>query len=125
MEGNTGIRVITAGDSAIIAGTPGVPLLRTPDDVVDLLSAGTGGLARSVLLYAENLPEHFFDLSSGEAGAILQKLRNYHVRLAVVAPEGTVRMSRMFGVMAREESRGGEFRLFEDEESAVAWLAAD
>jgi hypothetical protein len=125
MENEDRIREITAGNRMVIAGTPGVPMLRTPDDVVDLLSAGTGGLARSVLLYAENLQELFFDLSSGEAGDILQKLRNYHVRLAVVAPEGKVRMSRKFGEMAREESRGGDFHLFEDEESAVAWLAAE
>lgn len=125
MEDNTGIRVITAGDQAIIAGTPGVRLLNRADDVLDLVGAGYEHRARALLLYAENLPEHFFDLSSGEAGALLQKLRNYHLRLAVVAPAESVPMSKMFEVMAREESRGGDFRLFEDEESAVAWLAAD
>jgi hypothetical protein len=34
------------------------------------------------VLYSENLPPAFFDLSSGVAGAILQKLRNYKIRLA-------------------------------------------
>lgn len=124
MENESSIRIITAGDRAIIAGTSGVSMIRKTDDVLDLLSAGFEHNARSVLLYAENLPERFFDLSSGEAGAILQKLRNYHVRLAIVAPEGSVRVSKMFREMAREESRGGDFRLFEDEASAVEWLTS-
>jgi uncharacterized protein DUF4180 len=124
MEDNASIRVITAGDRTVIAGTPGTPLLSTPDDVVDLIGAALENGAWSLLLYAENLSERFFDLSSGEAGAILQKLRNYHMRLAVVALGGSARMSRMFGEMAREESRGSDFRLFEDEASALAWLAA-
>jgi hypothetical protein len=117
------IRVLDVGGKKVIAGTPGVRLLEGPDDVIDLLGAGFEHGARSLLLYAENLPEHFFDLSSGQAGAILQKLRNYHVRLAVVAPQDSVRVSRMFREMAREESRGGDFRLFDDEPSAQEWLA--
>ena len=49
----------------------------------------------------ENLTPAFFDLSSGEAGAILQKLRNYGIRLAVVCPPGRVLMSSRFGEMGR------------------------
>lgn len=41
--------------------------------------------AGSALLYAPNLTAKF-DLSSREAGAILQKLRDYRIRLAVVCP---------------------------------------
>ena len=44
------------------------------------------------LLYASDLT-NFFDLSSGEAGAILQKLRTYGVLLAV--------LSRRFGGFER------------------------
>jgi hypothetical protein len=36
--------------------------------------------AGSALLYSPNLTERFFGLSSGEAGAILEKLRNYRLR---------------------------------------------
>ncbi len=43
------------------------------------------------LLYAANLTRGFFDLSSEEAGAILQQLRNYGIRLAVVCVPGTAR----------------------------------
>ena len=123
MEDDANTRVITAGSRKVIAGTPNAPLLRTADDVVELIGLCMEHSARAVLLHDENMPEHFFDLSSGEAGAILQKLRNYHIRLALVAPDGSVLMTGKFREMALEEGRGSDFRLFEDEASAVFWLA--
>jgi hypothetical protein len=115
---------IAAGGRTTVAGEPGERLLRSPDDIVDVIGACFEHGAQSVLLYAENLPDRFFDLSSGEAGAILQKMRNYHLRLAIVAPEGTVRLTDRFREMALEESRGNDFRVFGDEASAQEWLAA-
>ncbi len=117
------ISIETRDNQRIVEGPPGARLLRTPDDVVKILEACFESHTRSVLLYAENLTEHFFDLSSGEAGALLQKLRNYRVRLALVLPEGGVRLSSMFPQMVLEESRSGYFRIFEDRGLAEAWLA--
>lgn len=73
------------------------------------------------LLYASNLSAGFFDLSSGEAGAILQRLRNYGVRLAVVCPPGSVQFSR-FGEMVAEERRRPDFGVFETRDAACEWL---
>src|SRR5436190_3626675 len=101
------ISVTTIGDHAIIEGTPGARLLQSADDIVDLIGLSFEYGTRSVLLYADNLTEHFFDLSSGDAGVILQKLRNYHLRLAVVLPPGGVHQSTMFRQMAQEESKAG------------------
>ena len=64
------------------------------------------------------------DLSSGEAGEILQKLRNYRLRLAVVCPPGIVALSRRFEEQMVEERRDPHFGLFESREQALAWLAA-
>ena len=61
--------------------------------------------------------------SSGEAGAILQKLRTYRIRLAVVCPPDGARLSSRFGEMAVEEKRTGNFGLFESASEAQAWLA--
>jgi hypothetical protein len=87
--------------------------------IEDCLSSGV----RAALLHADNLPRRFFDLSSGQAGVILQKLRAYRVRLAVVAPADRVIPSPRFGEMAAEERRSGQFALFETREAAAAWLA--
>src|SRR6476469_10023636 len=98
--------------------------MQSPEDSVEVVSACFEHKVGAVLLYAENLTGGFFDLSSGEAGIILQKLRNYHVKLAVVAPIGKVRQSTMFVQMAKEESRVGDFRICEDRATAEAWLLA-
>ena len=55
-------------------------------------------------------------------GEVLQKLRNYRVRLAVVCPPGTVRFSSRFGEMLAEERRLPHFGVFDTRDEAVAWL---
>jgi hypothetical protein len=77
-----------------------------------------------VLLYAENFTERFFDLASGEAGEILQKFRNYRIKVAAVLPANRARQGR-FGEMVAEENRGVYFRVFEESDAAKAWLTQD
>ncbi len=101
---------------------PGTRYLADADDVGRLLEDCFSTGARTALLHAENLPRKFFDLSSGQAGLILQKLRSYHVRLAVVAPKERVVTSHRFNEMAAEERRSGQFALFETRDAAAAWL---
>ena len=101
---------------------PGMRYLADADDVGRLIEDCVSAGSRTALLYADNLPGKFFDLSSGQAGTILQKLRTYRVRLAVVAPKERVIPSLRFHEMAREERRSGQFALFETREAAAAWL---
>ena len=54
-----------------IEGHPGEPLIESADDVITLIEAAY--TVNRFLLYPENLPANFFDLSSREAGAVLQK----------------------------------------------------
>lgn len=60
--------------------------------------------------------------ASGKAGAILQKLENYRIRLAVVCPPGSVVFSSRFGEMLADERRGTHFGVFEDRQAASDWL---
>jgi hypothetical protein len=114
---------VEVGSATVAEGRPDVPLMAGADDAVRLLEACFSAGARAALLYAENLPAAFFDLSTGQAGAILQKLRTYGVRLAVVSPPGRVRTSARFGEMVAEESRGPYFGLFDTRDAACEWLA--
>jgi hypothetical protein len=117
---------LTIGEVAgvrFLEGPPDLPLMRSTEDATLLVEACFSHRARAALLYAPNLTEKFFDLSSGEAGAILQKLRNYRIRLAVVCPPGTVHFSSRFGEMAAEESRTGYFQVFESGRAAREWLS--
>jgi hypothetical protein len=101
---------------------PGTRYLADADDVSRLLEDCFSAGARTALLHADNLPRKFFDLSSGQAGIILQKLRSYRVRLAVVAPKERVVTSHRFNEMAAEERRSGQFAMFETRDAAAAWL---
>jgi hypothetical protein len=74
-----------------------------------------------VLLPAASLPPAFFDVSSGDAGEILQKLRNYRMRVAVLRDASVAPSTRFHELMA-DERRHGFFGLFESEAEAVAWL---
>jgi Domain of unknown function (DUF4180) len=101
---------------------PGTRYLADANDVGRLIEDCVSSGARTALLYPENLPGKFFDLSSGEAGVILQKLRTYRVRLAVVAPKERVVPGPRFKEMAAEERRSGQFAVFETRDAAAAWL---
>jgi len=104
-----------------VEGPPGRPLMRSVEDAGLVVEACFSAGVDSALLYAPNLTGRFFDLSSGEAGAILQKLRTYRIRVAVVCPPGSVRFSSRFNEMMAEES-GEHFRLFESVPVAREWL---
>jgi hypothetical protein len=119
------IQPIADGNHAVLEGPPAAPLLRAADDVVALINACFEHGIRAVLLYPENLTPRFFDLSSGDAGTILQKLRNYRIRLAVVEAPGTPPHSQPFQALMLEENRGNDFRIFADRGAALAWLLAD
>jgi hypothetical protein len=104
---------------------PREALMRRVDDAGLVIEGCYSNGMDAALLYAENLTANFFDLSSGEAGAILQKLRTYRIRIAVVYSPESVRFSSRFGEMAAEEGRSGYFRLFESGEAAREWLSRD
>ena len=118
------LTLVDEGGVAAIEGPPGRPVLATAAAVDRLLEACFAAQCDAALLYAENLPPAFFDLSSGDAGVVLQKLRNYGVRLAVVRNDGTDGTSARFGELAAEERMRSDFGVFASRTEARAWLAA-
>ncbi|HMQ29398.1 MAG TPA: GNAT family N-acetyltransferase [Chloroflexaceae bacterium] len=106
-----------------LEGEPAQPYLATAEDARRLVEACWSSGAGAALLYPPNLTPGFFDLSTGEAGAILQKLQNYRIRLAVVCPPGDVPMSSRFRELLAEAQGGRDFGLFPTREAARAWLA--
>lgn len=106
-----------------IEGPAGAPWLADVRDAARVIEACLSSDIDAALLYAPNLTPAFFDLSSREAGEILQKLRNYRIRLAVACPSGTVAFSSRFGDMLAEERRGRFFGVFDTRGEALEWLA--
>lgn len=108
---------------SLIEGAPGKPLMERADDVSAVLESCFEHGVHALLLYPENLTPHFFDLSSGEAGTILQKLRTYGIRLAIVRSP-TLQLSLRFSELLADEQRGPYFRMFSERAAAQEWLCA-
>ncbi len=106
----------------MIEGPCDQPWLRSAADWKTVVEACASARSQDALLHPANLPPEFWDLSSGIAGECLQKWRNYRIRVAVLAPPGSVTPSSRFGEMLAEESRKGAFRMFETRDSAIQWL---
>jgi hypothetical protein len=104
-----------------LEGPPGRPLLARPNDVLDAIG-NAGGQVHGLLLYAQNLPPGFVDLSTGTAGALLLALQTYRVRLAVVLDLAATPHSTYFADMVREANRGRDVRFFPDRAAALAWI---
>src|ERR1035441_643410 len=83
------LKVAEEAGTRFMEGPPGQHIMRSIEDAGVVVEACFSNNVGAALLYAANLPEKFFDLSSGQAGAILQKLRNYRIRVAVVDRKST------------------------------------
>jgi hypothetical protein len=112
------VGLIEENGVGVVEGTPGQALMRRPQDATLVLEACLSAHVRTALLYPENLTARFFDLSSGEAGEILDKLRRFQVRVAIVCAPGAVIFSSRF-----KEILSDDLRLFDTREAARAWLS--
>ncbi len=89
-------------------------------DATDLVGNAGFQAADVVLLAADALPEEFFDLSTGLAGAVLQKFSNYRLRLAIIG-DFKGRGSESLQAFIRESNRGGLVTFARDR---AEWLRA-
>ena len=119
----SGLTRVEEAAVAFLEGVPDQRLLSMPGDANRIIEACFSHHTRNVMLYASNMTDGFFDVSSGHAGDILQRLRNYGIRLCVVCPPGSVRFSTRFEALMNDERRHGFFAVFEARAEAVAWLA--
>jgi uncharacterized protein DUF4180 len=115
-----GVRVVEENGVRVVEGEPGRGFLSRVEDASRIVEACLSARARSALLYSDNLPDRFFDLSSGQAGEILQKLRTYRMRLAVVCAPGAVRFSSRFAELVSAERQ--HFGVFDTRQAAREWL---
>lgn len=92
-------------------------------DALDLIGICGEHVTHRLLLHEENLSEDFFNLKTGLAGAVLQKLINYWVKTAAVLPPERANAGR-FGEMVLEANRSSQhFHVFADRQAAADWLA--
>lgn len=119
-----GIRPLSISGERTLSACFEAPFLSAdPFDPAAVVVACIESGARSLLFDQGTLPPEFFDLSTGMAGALVQRLTTYGIRMAAVVPNPSIH-SRPFQDFAREASTGRQFRFFSDREQAVEWLAA-
>jgi Domain of unknown function (DUF4180) len=99
------LAVVEENGIRVVEGRPGQQLMLRSQDINGVLGACLSAGISGALLYRENLTDRFFDVSSAQAGEVLQKLRNYGVRLAVVCSPDTVQFSSRFAELLAAERR--------------------
>jgi hypothetical protein len=93
--------------------------IRRPADVLEWVATG----AHALLVEAHHLPPEFFDLKTGFAGELLQKLENYGIRVAGVFPTEDGYTERFREFLSEARRRGSTFRAFAARADAERWLA--
>ncbi|MGA9397314.1 MAG: DUF4180 domain-containing protein [Anaerolineaceae bacterium] len=93
------------------------------EDALELVGFCGENETDRLLMYRENLPEEFFDLSTGLAGKILLKFSNYRIILAAVITHDRIGDGRFYE-MVRETNRGREFRVFNSRPDAINWFSS-
>jgi Domain of unknown function (DUF4180) len=84
-------------------------LIANADDARDLLMRSRR--ADWIAVHEKNIAPAFFDLRSGVAGDVLQKLVNYHSRLIVIGDIGRyTAKSEALAALVRESNRGRDVR---------------
>lgn len=92
--------------------------LRDADDAIVVLSGGMPACIFTV----EDLPDHFFELSNGSAGEMMQKFANYSFQIAFVLPHDHNLGQRVIELI-RDHRNHSCIRFFVSEDDAQSWLS--
>jgi len=114
-----------AGHRALVLSPTG-PLLRSEDDARDLIQETFGTDIRLAVVPVERLDPGFFDLRTGVAGAFVQKLVQYQLRLVVLGDiSAQTAASDALGDWVREVNRGRDILFVDDLGALEARLNAE
>ncbi|MCD6336924.1 MAG: DUF4180 domain-containing protein [Candidatus Marinimicrobia bacterium] len=95
--------------------------IKTVQDALDLLEDADHQGARKIMIKKEHLHDDFFDLKTGIAGEILQKIINYYKQLAVVGDFSGLRKKSWLDFM-HECNKTGQIFFVESTDDAVKYL---
>ena len=111
------LNVVEVGGAKVAELEAGIVV--TERDATDLVGNAAYLGAGYVLLRAEQLAPEFFDLSSGLAGAVMQKFANYRVGLVIVGYD-VGRASESLLALMTESNRGRSVWFVVDRDEALA-----
>lgn len=96
-------------------------IIADENDILDLIVFCGENETHRILFHYENLSPDFFDLKTGLAGLLFQKLANYHLQAAVLVSLEKIQNPRVKELIY-ECNRGHQIRFYEDKSLAEAWL---
>lgn len=108
-----------SGDHRIIIASEAGIAVRSAKGISDVIGACFG--AAGIVLVEEDLGPAFFDLRTGLAGELLQKLVNYRLRAAIIVPHPEAHGER-FRELAYEHRSHDTVRFVASRAEADAWL---
>lgn len=123
MDNTMNFALITQNDIRLVYCQPGT-LIRTYEDIVDLLALCGENLTDRILIGQENLPEEFYNLRTGLAGSILGKFSTYRILAGFHIPPEKMIAGR-FGEMVLELNRGREIHFSANQDELIRWLTTD
>lgn len=95
--------------------------IRSEQDALNLVALCGEHETNLLMLHSEAIPDDFFQLKTGVAGKVMQKLNNCCIRVAAVVP-GERFVKGKIKDMVKEANRGNRFGVFSDKEEAAKWL---
>jgi hypothetical protein len=102
----------------IVASEEGIEI-RAFEDIIDVVGAAYD--AEGLILTVDDVDPAFFDLHTGWAGELFQKVTNYGLRLAFILPDPAAHGPR-WRDLAFEHANHNVIRFFPDHTTAEAWL---
>jgi hypothetical protein len=112
--------VVEYGNQKIIQLLGAGRMLGSERDAVDLIAVCMENDTNLLLIAGERIPDAFLRLSTGIAGAVLQKFALYGIKAAAVLDGG--RIKGRFSDFVSESNRGNSFRVYGTMEEAAQWL---
>ncbi|MBN2245028.1 MAG: DUF4180 domain-containing protein [Candidatus Aminicenantes bacterium] len=101
--------------------SPGEIRISSEQDILDLFAESYEYNTNLFLLFESNFHPDLFDLKTGLAGAVFQKIAVYHSRAAVVL-DSNEKKNKRFEEYMYECNQGNQVRFFSGREKAVEWL---
>ncbi|MDF2543081.1 MAG: hypothetical protein K0S47_2799 [Herbinix sp.] len=93
--------------------------IKEEQNVLDMVASCMDEKTNLVIITDQLLPEEFFDLKSGMAAGMLQKITNYHVRVAIVL---TQQMRKPKDLKLLKSIENTNVKIFNYQEEAGQWL---
>ncbi|MCL1803648.1 MAG: DUF4180 domain-containing protein [Eubacteriaceae bacterium] len=123
MESVMDIRIITINSAKIALANSGEVIISDSQTALDFaVGIGYGHDCHNIAINKEAINESFFDLTSGLAGEITQKLVNYRYRLAIIGDYSAYQSSSLKAFIF--ESNNGNCLFFvASEQEAIEKLA--